>query len=149
MLHAILGRLRAALQKGSPRRSLRTHFLRLLQAHNVTVRGTIDVYRYMGGVAAWQVGALGAVLCAVPRRLVLQRREVGVCSICQHVHRRHSWLTDWQDEFPRGGCLPNGTWPHGTCSWWCDAQSCDQAHPNHEGNAVVARTVKNGWLGPE
>ena len=69
MLHAILGRLRAALQKGSPRRSVRTHFLRLLQAHNVTVRGTIDVYRYMGGVAAWQVGALGAARCASSSRV--------------------------------------------------------------------------------
>jgi hypothetical protein len=71
MLHAILGRLRAALQKGSPRRSLRTHFLRLLQAHNVTVRGTIDVYRYMGGVAAWQVGGLGcgAARCASSSRV--------------------------------------------------------------------------------
>ena len=72
MLHAILGRLRRGVRgvaKGIAAPFVAHALFRLLQAHNLTVRGTIDVYRYMGGVAAWQVGALGAARCASSSRV--------------------------------------------------------------------------------
>jgi len=34
------------------------------------------------------------------------------------------------------------TWP--ACGWYCDAQSCDQCHPNDSGYAHIANVIKSG-----
>ena len=30
------------------------------------------------------------------------------------------------------------------CAWWCDAQSCDQCHPNNNGYTVMAAAMMKG-----
>ena len=50
-------------------------------------------------------------------------------------------VPDWQSSFP-DGCTLNSPWP--ACPWWCDAQHCDQCHPNDSGYAHLAQLVKSG-----
>ena len=50
---------------------------------------------------------------------------------------------------PARGCALNSSqlsWR--PCQWWCDAQSCDQCHPNDVGYAQLARTVFTGLALP-
>ena len=60
---------------------------------------------------------------------------------------------DTIDVFTWMGGLPPSTLPHCTletaktyspCAWWCDAQSCDQCHPNDNGYAHMAKKFLNG-----
>jgi len=44
-------------------------------------------------------------------------------------------VADWKSKFPKS-CTRDSTWP--SCKYWCDAQSCDQCHPNDDGYAHLA-----------
>jgi lysophospholipase L1-like esterase len=46
---------------------------------------------------------------------------------------------DWRTRLPHGGCAKNSTYP--SCRLFCDAQGCDQAHPNDAGYEFVASVV--------
>ena len=53
-------------------------------------------------------------------------------------------VPDWKAKFPHTGCSLN--YSHGPggwapCAWWCDAQSCDQCHPNDDGYAHLAQAM--------
>jgi len=50
-------------------------------------------------------------------------------------------VADWQTEFPKSCAL---TSPWKPCAWFCDAQSCDQCHPDNNGYTQLAMTVKAG-----
>lgn len=50
-------------------------------------------------------------------------------------------VPNWQQVFPPS-CALNSTYP--SCAWYCDAQSCDQCHPNDHGAFHLAATVKLG-----
>jgi len=50
-------------------------------------------------------------------------------------------VSNWQSVFPNG-CTLNSPWP--ACPWWCDAQHCDQCHPNDDGYTHLAQSVKAG-----
>ena len=39
-------------------------------------------------------------------------------------------VPNWQSVFP-SSCTLQTPWP--ACPWYCDAQSCDQCHPNDNG----------------
>lgn len=50
-------------------------------------------------------------------------------------------VLDWQKAFPALCALSS---PWAPCKWFCDQQSCDQCHPNDDGYAQLALTVKAG-----
>ena len=74
--------------------------------------GLIDIFSGMGGVADWSAKF---PVSAWQRSLLL-----GCVLTSAAVSQSH-------------GCALNssGAWP--PCAWWCDAQSCDQCHPNNDG----------------
>lgn len=45
-------------------------------------------------------------------------------------------VEDWKTEFPSNGCTLTSSWA--PCAWWCDAQSCDECHPNDNGYHQLA-----------
>jgi hypothetical protein len=49
--------------------------------------------------------------------------------------------TDWASAFPASCALDS---PWAPCGYFCDAQSCDQCHPNDDGYAHLARAVQAG-----
>ena len=52
-------------------------------------------------------------------------------------------VADWAEKFPASCTLDTAkTWK--PCTWWCDAQSCDQCHPNNNGYTHFARVVFEG-----
>ena len=51
---------------------------------------------------------------------------------------------DKQASFPVEGCTHNSTFP--TCKYWCDAQSCDQCHPDDDGYNLLAQAVRKGLV---
>ena len=51
--------------------------------------------------------------------------------------------SDWAKTFPASCTLATAkTYP--PCGWWCDAQSCDQCHPNNAGYTVMAAAMMKG-----
>ena len=46
-------------------------------------------------------------------------------------------------DFPPGGCTLN-TSTVADCRYYCDAQSCDQCHPNNNGYTALAAAIKAG-----
>ena len=50
-------------------------------------------------------------------------------------------VANWQSVFP-SSCTLNSPWP--ACPWWCDAQHCDQCHPDDNGYVHLAQSVKAG-----
>lgn len=54
-------------------------------------------------------------------------------------------VADWQESFPPHGCVLNSSFSDwAPCAWWCDAQSCDQCHPNNDGYAHMAQKLYEG-----
>ena len=50
---------------------------------------------------------------------------------------------DWATKFPKSCTLSTAkTYP--PCAWWCDAQSCDQCHPNNNGYIKMATLMMAG-----
>merc|ERR1711934_307381 len=50
---------------------------------------------------------------------------------------------DWATKAPDGCTLENAK-SFAPCGWWCDAQHCDQCHPNNNGYIQLASIVKKG-----
>lgn len=50
----------------------------------------------------------------------------------------------WESEMPPM-CTLDSTWA--PCKWYCDAQSCDQCHPNDVGCSKLAQVVYDGKWG--
>ena len=53
-------------------------------------------------------------------------------------------VPDWRARFPAGGCTLDTAKTWKPCAWWCDAQSCDQCHPNNNGYTHFASAVYAG-----
>ena len=53
-------------------------------------------------------------------------------------------VPDWRARFPAGGCTLDTAKTWKPCAWWCDAQSCDQCHPNDDGYAQLGATIATG-----
>lgn len=53
-------------------------------------------------------------------------------------------VKNWRQAFPADppGCTRNSSYP--ACPWFCDAQSCNQCHPNDVGYAHLASVVQAG-----
>jgi hypothetical protein len=52
-----------------------------------------------------------------------------------------NWATD--PAWPKSCTLDTAkTWK--PCAWWCDAQSCDQCHPNNNGYTNMAKVMQAG-----
>ena len=51
-------------------------------------------------------------------------------------------VKDWKTAEPTAGCALSSAWK--PCKWWCDAQSCDQCHPNDNGYAHLAEALFHG-----
>jgi len=49
----------------------------------------------------------------------------------------------WAKNFP-GSCTLATAKTYPPCAWWCDAQSCDQCHPNNNGYTNMAAAMKKG-----
>ena len=50
---------------------------------------------------------------------------------------------DWKKKFPSSCTTMNhNAWA--SCEWYCDAQSCDQCHPNDEGYHHMAKVFQDG-----
>jgi lysophospholipase L1-like esterase len=50
---------------------------------------------------------------------------------------------DWASKFPKSCTLETAkTYP--PCAWWCDAQSCDECHPNNNGYTIMAAAMMKG-----
>ena len=60
--------------------------------------------------------------------------------------------SDWATAIPKEGCTLNsshsGAGGYADCAWWCDAQSCDQCHPNDNGYAHLASALYKGLALP-
>ena len=50
---------------------------------------------------------------------------------------------DWASKFPQKCSLATAK-TYKPCAWWCDAQSCDQCHPNNNGYTEMATLMKAG-----
>ena len=70
----------------------------------------------------------------------MQRRTAGVLGVID-MFAAFGGVPDWPARFP-ASCTLNSTWA--PCRWWCDAQSCDQCHPNNDGYAHFAAAVYAG-----
>ena len=75
--------------------------------------GLIDIFSGMGGVADWSA------------KFPVSSRPLA--------NDRCRWALFKSSVLQSHGCALNssGAWP--PCAWWCDAQSCDQCHPNNDG----------------
>ena len=52
-------------------------------------------------------------------------------------------VSNWQKAFPSSCANPS---PWKPCAWFCDAQSCDQCHPND--NVRAGKCVGIAWVAP-
>jgi lysophospholipase L1-like esterase len=50
---------------------------------------------------------------------------------------------NWRKDFP-GSCTLETAKTWKPCGWWCDAQSCDQCHPDDVGYNVMAAAMMKG-----
>ena len=50
---------------------------------------------------------------------------------------------NWRKDFP-GSCTLETAKTWKPCGWWCDAQSCDQCHPNNNGYTNMAKVMQAG-----
>eukprot|EP00658_Telonema_sp_P-2_P077517 TRINITY_DN702_c0_g1_i3.p1 TRINITY_DN702_c0_g1~~TRINITY_DN702_c0_g1_i3.p1 ORF type:complete len:307 (+),score=61.87 TRINITY_DN702_c0_g1_i3:209-1129(+) len=50
-------------------------------------------------------------------------------------------VSNWETMYPPS-CAIGSAWPQ--CGYYCDAQSCDQCHPDDNGYAALAKAVKAG-----
>ena len=64
----------------------------------------------------------------------------GVVDLFTPMGGEQQWRTDpsWPSVCQRDTVA---TWP--ACGWYCDAQSCDQCHPNDAGYAHMANVLKS------
>ena len=70
----------------------------------------------------------------------MQRRTAGVVGVID-MFSAFGGVADWRNRFPTS-CTLDSTWA--PCAWWCDAQSCDQCHPNDNGYTHFAEAVYAG-----
>jgi len=92
----------------------------------------------------YSIGANQTVINSVYPKLVPlinQANDIGTDVI--DVFSGMGGVPDWQTKFPTSCSLATAkTYP--PCAWWCDAQSCDQCHPNNDGYTQMAHIMKAG-----
>ena len=57
-----------------------------------------------------------------------------------------TWMggsANWTKTFP-SSCSLTTAKTYKPCAWWCDAQSCDQCHPNNNGYTHMAAGMAKG-----
>jgi lysophospholipase L1-like esterase len=70
-----------------------------------------------------------------------QDGDMSVIDIYTAMGGEKTWQSD--ENWPNS-CTLNSKWE--PCQWWCDAQSCDQCHPNDNGYTHLANALKKGML---
>ena len=94
-----------------------------------------------------QVDAIGAnqtVINSVYPQLVPLINDANTLSSASiDVYGTMGGSPTWESKFPASCTLDTAkTYPY--CRFWCDAQSCDQCHPNDNGYTLLAATIMAG-----
>ncbi len=96
-------------------------------------------------VPLMQDGAIGAnqtvINSVYPSLIPLISLKAGLTTVPINNYATMGGVPDWQADFPNG-CALKSPWP--ACKWWCNAQNCDQCHPNDSGYTHLAMSVKAG-----
>jgi lysophospholipase L1-like esterase len=79
----------------------------------------------------------------LPKLLPLIKATAGLDGLID-IYAAMGGVTDWRQKFPEHGCTLNNRGSWAPCRWWCDAQSCDQCHPNDVGYAHLAQQLYAG-----
>jgi len=88
------------------------------------------------------IGANQTVINSVyPELIPLIGQAAKVPTVPISIYAALGGVPNWQSTFP-DGCTLKSPWP--ACPWYCDAQSCDQCHPNDDGYTRLARAMKSG-----
>ena len=75
------------------------------------------------------IGANQTVINSVyPALVPLIAAAANITTVPISIYASMGGVPNWQESFPSRGCSISSPWP--ACPWWCDAQSCDQCHPN-------------------
>jgi hypothetical protein len=90
-------------------------------------------------------GAIGAnqtvINSVYPAFIPLIAAAAGVTTVPISIFSALGGVPDWQKQFPPS-CERVSPWA--PCANFCDAQSCDQCHPNNNGYGVLAAAMKKG-----
>lgn len=88
------------------------------------------------------IGANQTVINSVyPSIIPMIGKLANVTTVPISVYAALGGVPDWQTAFPKS-CTEQSTWP--ACPWYCDAQSCDNCHPNDSGYNRLARAMQMG-----
>ena len=80
-----------------------------------------------------------------PKLMPLIENQVSATGLID-IYAGMGGVSDWKDEFPAKGCELNSSWA--PCALFCDAQSCDQCHPNDHGYHQLAKALHTGLALP-
>ena len=90
------------------------------------------------------IGANQTVINSVyPKLVPLIAKANGVTTTPIDIFTGMGGSPDWASKFP-GKCSLATAKTYKPCAWWCDAQSCDQCHPNNNGYTEMATLMKAG-----
>jgi len=92
-------------------------------------------------MAQYSIGANQTVINSVFPKLVPLIQKAGKVLGPIDVFTGMGGVSDWETKFPKK-CVLNSTFA--PCTWWCDAQSCDQCHPNNDGYTQLAKVLLKG-----
>ena len=110
-----------------------------------TTPGTPPTIYAMIPVPLMQHGSIGAnqtvINSVYPTLIPLIAAKAGLMTVPINNFAGMGGVSNWQATFPNG-CADPSPWP--ACPWWCDAQHCDQCHPNDNGYHHLAGLVKAG-----
>ena len=89
------------------------------------------------------IGANATVINSVyPALVPIIAQKAGLPTVPISIYSGMGGTPSWQEVFPPSCVLTNSPWP--ACKWFCDAQSCDQCHPNDNGYSRLAQQMKAG-----
>ena len=110
-----------------------------------TTPGTPPTIYAMIPVPLMQHGSIGAnqtvINSVYPTLIPLIAAKAGLKTVPINNFAGMGGVSNWPAVFPNG-CADPSPWP--ACPWWCDAQHCDQCHPNDDGYHHLAGLVKAG-----
>jgi len=88
------------------------------------------------------IGANQTVINSVyPALVPLIAQAANVTTVPISIYAGLGGVPNWATAFPNG-CTQQSPWA--ACPWFCDAQSCDQCHPNDAGYKRLAQVMKVG-----
>ena len=90
------------------------------------------------------IGANQTVINSVyPKLVPLIAKANGITTPVIDIFTGMGGTPDWAKTFPVSCSLASAK-TYAPCAWWCDAQSCDQCHPNNNGYTKMAALMKTG-----